>query len=436
MSIKKYTNFENIDSKIDNQGNFIKKEDLFIISKNEIEKTEFGECKYDVMEVSVYDVNNNLLPQQSGNNVAYIKSGDIKNYVFDVTNKGGNSELVIDVETLLHDIGFTNGILKVNINFVRNKIGSENSLSRVWIQEISPSRQEIRILPLKTSDSSITNRNKDEFNNLKNLSKDFKYQKKALMDSIYSFENGFLSKIDDYLVTKYGNDFFNILKTDFGLSKFEDFRKKVFEDFKTSIDYYLNNKYYNISDSNFGRVSEIRFEDCNRYDFATIMNDIDSILFNCISHNSYFLKRRELTLKTIPKEFQITKLVKEIKDNLDSFDVFTQINRNVYNPSKVDFEFNDTATSDRLFKNRNLQIIEEDGPPPIIEPVEATVLKPAIINLNPILDEGPPPIPPTYTVEEPTPILGGGSGRTDRTLINPNIDYGNPTITFVDTNIQ
>jgi hypothetical protein len=436
MSIKKYTNFENIDSKIDNQGNFIKKEDLFIISKNEIEKTEFGECKYDVMEVSVYDVNNNLLPQKSGNNVAYIKSGDIKNYVFDVTNKGGNSELVIDVETLLHDIGFTNGILKVNINFVRNKIGSENSLSRVWIQEISPSRQEIRILPLKTSDSNITKRNKDEFDNLKNLSKDFKYQKKALMDSIYSFENSFLSKIDDYLVTKYGNDFFNILKTDFGLSKFEDFRKKVFEDFKTSIDYYLNNKYYNISDSNFGRVSEIRFEDCNRYDFATIMNDIDSILFNCISHNSYFLKRRELTLKTIPKEFQITKLVKEIKDNLDSFDVFTQIKRNVYNPSKVDFEFNDTATSDRLFKNRNLQIIEEDGPPPIIEPVEATVLKPAIINLNPILDEGPPPIPPTYAVEEPTPILGGGSGRMDRTLINRNIDYGDPTITFVDTNIQ
>ena len=111
MSIKKYTNIEQLNDKSENEGKFIQKDDLFIVSKNQIKETDFGECKYDVMEISVYDINNNLLPQKSGNNVAYIKTGDIKNYMFNVTNKGGQRELAIDSEKLLNDLGFTNGLL-------------------------------------------------------------------------------------------------------------------------------------------------------------------------------------------------------------------------------------------------------------------------------------------------------------------------------------
>jgi hypothetical protein len=89
MSIKKYTNFESINDKSQNEGQFLQAEDLFIISKNEIEDTDFGDCRYDVMEVSVYDINSNLLPQKTGNNVAYIKKHDIKNYMYSLTNRGG-----------------------------------------------------------------------------------------------------------------------------------------------------------------------------------------------------------------------------------------------------------------------------------------------------------------------------------------------------------
>ena len=77
------------------------------------------------------------------------------------------------VEKLLNDLGFTNGILKVNINFVKNRVGTENELTRVWIQEISPSREEIRIVPLKTNDSIINNITKTQFTNLKSLVKEF-----------------------------------------------------------------------------------------------------------------------------------------------------------------------------------------------------------------------------------------------------------------------
>ncbi len=402
MSIKKYTNFEAVNNKTENEGKYLQAEDIFIVTKNEIEETEFGECKYDVMEVSVYDINNNLLPQKSGNNVAYIKTGDIKNYMYSLTNQGGQQELAIDIEKLLKDLGFSNGILKVNINFVRNKVGSENELSRVWIQEISPSREEIRILPLKTKDDNVTKMNDKEFNNLQNLNKDFKYYKKTILDSLTSFENNFLTKIDDYLVSKYGNDFFNILKVDFGLSKFDNYRKKIFDDYKDSVTYYLTNKYYNISDSNFGKPAGVRFEDCDVYSFDMISTELQNILFNCINHNSNFFKRREVKIKSIPKEFQVVELVKEAKNNLDSFETYTEKKRNVYNPSKIDFELDDTATSEPIYKKPDLVIIREDPPPVFDLPIEQPGIPDPPVIVRPIEIDSPPP---QYVVEEPVRIL-------------------------------
>jgi hypothetical protein len=344
MSIKKYTNIEGINNKTENEGQFLQTDDLFIVSKTEIDSTDFGDCKYDVMEVSLYDINNNILPQTSGNSVAYIKMGDIKNYMRQITNKQGLKELAIDAEKLINDLGYTNGIIKININFVRYKVGSEDALESVWIEEISPSREEIRIIPLKTKFPNINDKTKKEFKNLENLNKDFKYYKNALLNSLNSFNNTFLDKINSELETKYGKDFFNILKKDFGLSNFNIIRDKISNDFKQSVEYYLNNKYYKISESTFGKPSEIRFEDCEVYEFNDMVSTIQNILTECINFNLKSLKRRELNLKTLPKEFAVTELQKQIQNNLDSFNTFTQTKRNVYSPDGVAAVFNDTNT--------------------------------------------------------------------------------------------
>jgi hypothetical protein len=345
MSIKKYTNIEGINNKSENEGQFLQTDDLFIVSKSEIETTDFSNTKYDVMEVSIYDINNNLLPQASGNNVAYIKGDDIKNYMYQITNKTGKKELAIDVEKLINDIGYNNGILKVNINFVRHKVGSENVLEKVWIEEISPSREEIRILPLKTKFENINNKTKNEFKNLQSLNKEFKYWKNYLLNSINSFQETFLDKIDSALETRYGKDFFSILKKDFGLTGFANIRTKIFTDFKTSIEYYLNNKYYDITQSTFGKPSNIRFEDYDIYDFNDILNEIQNILYKCIDINLKSLKRRDVDLKTLPKEFAITELQKQIKNNLDSFSTFSETKRNVYSPDGTVVVFNDVTGS-------------------------------------------------------------------------------------------
>ena len=400
MSITKYTNFDSINKKVDNKGELLQMEDLFIVAQNQIQSTDFGECKYDVMEVSVYDVNNNLLPQKSGNNIAYIKTGDIQNYLYSLTNAGGQNELAIDAEKLLNDLGFTNGILKININFVRSRVGNENELRRVWIQEISPSREEIRIIPLKTPDANINRLNYTELKNLQNLNKDFKYYKKSLLDSINSFSTNFLTKIDDIFVGKYGKDSLSALKTDFGLSKFETFRNKIYTDFQTSVTHYLNNKYYDITDSSFGKPSEKRFDDCDQYDFNMLTNEIQNILFKCIDYNSYFLKRRDITINKLPKEFQITELKKSIQNNLDSFPTPTTVNVNLYEPSKITISAN-TAT-------KETPIVVT---PPIATPErKADPVPPAIIS-----QPAPIEIIPTPVVKNPVSSGGGGGRGADNT---------------------
>ena len=297
MSIQKYTNFENINNKTDNIGQFLESKDLFIVSKNEIEISEFGNTPYDVMEVSVYDIDNNLLPQKSGNNIVYVKSTDIKNYLYNITNNLGKREVAIDVEKLLNDLGFTNGILKINLNFVRNRVGNENELQRVWIHEISPSREEIRIVPLKTKDENINNINKNQFKNLKSLAKDFAFYKKSILDVVDSFDNSFLSKVDDYLISQYGKDYINVLKKDFGVIDFDGYKKRIIENFKDGVKYFLTNKGYKPGDTNFGKQSDIRFVDYEQYEYQYLINEINNILLESIKYNSTNFKRRDIIIK-------------------------------------------------------------------------------------------------------------------------------------------
>ena len=217
-------------------------------------------------------------------------------------------------------------------------------MERVWIQEISPSREEIRILPLKTKFANINSKTNKELKDLQTLNKSFKYYKNSLLDLVNSFENTFLEKIDSALESKYGKDFFKTLKKDFGLSNFGTVRTKIFTDFKTSIDYYLRNKNYDVKSTLFGKPAETKFEDCDVYDFQTMIGDIQGILNNCIDYNLQSLKKRDITIKSIPKEFAITELQKQIQDNIKSFSTYSETKRNVYSPDGTVAVFNDTDT--------------------------------------------------------------------------------------------
>jgi hypothetical protein len=401
MAIKKYTNFDAVNAKTTNEGNYLQSEDLFIVSKNEIEDTDFGDCKYDVMEVSVYDINNNLLPHKNGNTVEYVKYQHIGDYLYSMTNKGGQKEIAIDAEKLLNDLGFTNGILKLNLNFVRQRVGSDDELQRVWIHEISPSREEIRIIPLKTKDTNINQITNNEFKNINNLTKDFKYYKKNILDSLDSFEFNFLSTIDDALVAKFGNDFRATVRKDFGLRDLDGFNKKVFENFRDSIKHWVNNRYYDISQSTFGKPSEIRFNDCEQYPFRDLLNEIQNILNNCISFNIKSLKRRGVNYTQIPKEFGIVELRKQIQDNLNSFQTKVDIKKNVYSPGSATTTIGGTQLLPPIITTKEVVVAVDPPKPPVFPTVEPP--QPPVT---------PPPVvaPPTVVTAPPADdVRGGGS---------------------------
>ena len=414
MAIKKYTNFEAVNAKNTNEGNYLQSEDLFIVSKNEIEDTDFGDCKYDVMEVSVYDINNNLLPNKSGKTVEHIKYQHIGNYLYSMTNKGGQKEIAIDAEKLLNDLGFTNGIVKLNLNFVRQRVGSDDELQRVWIQEISPSREEIRIIPLKTKDTNINQIINNEFKNINNLTKDFKYYKKNILDSLDSFEFNFLSTIDDALVAKFGNDFRATVRKDFGLRDLDAFNKRVFENFRDSVKNWVNNRYYDISQSTFGKPSEIRFNDCEQYPFRDLLNEIQNILNNCIAFNIKSLKRRSVNYTQIPKEFGIVELRKQIQDNLDSFQTKVDIKKNVYSPNAATTTISGTQVLPPIVKVKEVPVLEPAKPPvaKTVEPPQPPVTPPAKV--------APPPVE-TKPFDD---VVVRGGGATFRPNVNPNDGSG------------
>jgi hypothetical protein len=364
MSIRKYTNFDSINSNSTNEGQFLLAEDLFIVTKNEKQETEFGECKYDVMEVSVYDINNILLPQKSGKNVAYIKKNSIGSYMYSLTNTLGKKELAINIEKLLNDLGFTNGILKVNINFVRSRVGSENELERVWIHEISPSREELRIIPLKTNNPQLNINNTKQFLNLNNLNRDFKFYKKNILDGLDSFETTSLQSIDDALVAKFGNDFQAILKKDFGLSNFNEFKKKIFIDFRNSVTYWLTNKNYDITQSTFGSPSEKRFDDCDQYDFNYLLNEIKNILNASITFNIKTLSRRVIKYETLPVEFAVEEVKKQVQNLLELYDTKVEIIRNVYSPELAAVSFQGVTDKDPPTGTENVSNLPPKVPLP------------------------------------------------------------------------
>jgi hypothetical protein len=404
MSIRKYTNFDSINSNSTNEGQFLQADDLFIVTKKETEEAEFGECKYDVMEVSVYDINNILLPQKSGKNVAYIKKNSIGSYMYSLTNTLGKKELAINIEKLLNDLGFTNGILKVNINFVRSRVGSENELERVWIHEISPSREELRIIPLKTNNPQLNVTNTKQFLNLNNLNRDFKYYKKNILDGLDSFEKTSLQSIDDTLVAKFGNDFQSVLKKDFGLSNFNVFKSKIFTDFRDSVNHWLNNKNYDIAQSTFGSPSEKRFDDCEQYDFNYLLNEIKNILNNSITFNIKTLSRRVVKYEKLPVEFAVEEVRKQIQNLVEAYDTKVEIVRNVYSPELVAVSFEGIPN---VTPPTPVEVISPQ--PPALQPPPKVIIKepeaPATM---------PDPTPQTTTdrgTSEQITTTGGGTGE-------------------------
>ena len=121
----------------------------------------FGRGMTDTIEFILYDSGDNQLPQgDEGKLVRYINISEvdnIRNYLLIARGRTSNKlpEYFVDVEKLINEAGYKNGLFRTQITLLNKRIGSEHTGNKLWIHEISPSRTEIRVLPIKAEDRRI-----------------------------------------------------------------------------------------------------------------------------------------------------------------------------------------------------------------------------------------------------------------------------------------
>jgi hypothetical protein len=236
---------------IENRKGYLVKEDDRKVFESGTQKTNFGLGVDDHIEFILYDSNDNQLPQgDSQSLVRYISVNDESSRKYFLTSdnketrKGGAQEFIVDIERLIKEAGYSNGVFKTSTTIVNRRIGKDNSSqNQLWIQEISPSRTEIRVLPLNPRG----NINKDLEKRYSVFTKDSQFRD----DAIY-FVDQFIEKVKvenvlrNFISSKgkvtSGQNYINLLKREFGINNFQDFVRRIEEDWKKSLKNYFYNE--------------------------------------------------------------------------------------------------------------------------------------------------------------------------------------------------
>lgn len=249
MSISIYTNENEINRRLTNTGKYLEPKDEFIISQNTKQQSSFGLCENDVIEFSVYDVSNNLLIQNNGESIRYIKYPDTLNYI----KLTATDEIAVNVQLLLSEAGFTTGLLKANVNFVRQKAGDESAFRRLYIQEISATREEIRVVPLVVNgDEETTQQNLQELVDMQELNVDNTTYINHITNTLSQSETFIAQKARMYLndvFPEVNSDYIEqVLKQDFGM--------------QTGLDEFMVDIYKNIQELVNAELSSIQESSC------------------------------------------------------------------------------------------------------------------------------------------------------------------------------
>ena len=383
----------NIKELISNKGYVINSNDRKIFEEGDLQSF-FGFSENDAIEFIIYDINDNQLPQSDGNLVRYIplNSQNINDYflIQDGTlfqKYKLPSEYFIDAERLLGEAGYANGIFKTQITLINKRAGSEKQYDKLWINEISPSRTEVRLYPLKEGVSK--NPELQERFNIFVDGKDFREDTIA-----YALE--FVEKTSvyysfTYLVNKYGNAWVDELISEFKIKDFEVFLNNIYEKFRQAIIYEFTNRISKIDDINFGKPKP------KKPPIALSKDEIVIICKQLLTYivNYYLPQQNIKTRTTTVDSFQAS--VDEVRDILQSSESDTmvipkQIELQIKTVTKPDVT-GIAASIERLIKKEIEKPIKT-----IITPIEEPIY------VSPIKTE-------EIIYSAPiTPSIGGGGG--------------------------
>jgi hypothetical protein len=346
---------------VDKKGYKVNAKDRAIFER-EIGKSYFGLGISDTIEFIVYDSNNNQLPQgDSGQLVRYI-SLDIENIrkYFLITQNPSNmkmngaSEYIIDIEKLITEAGYSNGIFKSQVTLLNRRVGSETiDKDKLWIHEISPSRTEIRVLPLEDENEMVYDDLQKRLNIMLN-GKDFRddtiYFVKSMVESI---------KVEDVLKTfltlngrvTSGENYVKLIQSEFKIQNWELFVNQIKEKLIEGAQYFVENKDWNISSNNYGKpLSTPRDLELS---VAKIVETLNSILIKVI--DKYLPKRTYQEENILTLDEQIT--LDEVKQLLKTVTSGTKYDTDAFDNS----QFVVKGCTNPNAKNYNPLAKEDDG---------------------------------------------------------------------------
>jgi hypothetical protein len=201
----------------------------------------------------------NQLPQMNDELIRYIPltTANIKDYFLIAEGTIFKkhqfpSEYFIDIERLLREAGYDNGIYKTQITLLNKRVGSNFENDKLWIAEISPSRTEVRLLPLKKGVETNPELKK-RF--------DLFIGNAEFRDDTINLAFNFIEKlnpivIDSFLKSKYSTKWLEKMNSEFKISDFDTFSTTVYNKFIEACFYEFTNRISNISDVNYGKVKK------------------------------------------------------------------------------------------------------------------------------------------------------------------------------------
>jgi hypothetical protein len=244
---------------LDNKGYRINSNDRKIFEQGNFQSF-FGLSNSDAIEFVVYDVNDNQLPQRDGKLVRYIplSTESIKDYFMIAEGTIFQkyklpSEYFIDVERLLREAGYNNGIFKTQITLLNKRVGTEFDNDKLWISEISPSRTEVRLFPIK--DKGVINKELEERFGLFLSGQEFRDD--TITAAFNFIENITPVVIGSYMKQKYSEAWVNKMIGEFKIKSFDNFINLVHTKFLEAAIYEFTGKISDFNNINYGKPSGI-----------------------------------------------------------------------------------------------------------------------------------------------------------------------------------
>ena len=301
MAIK---GFKDIEQK---KGYRVEKKDREIFER-EVRRGVFGIDVGDIIEFILYDTSDNQLPQEAanGNTARYISYTDtnIQKY-FSKVNKtkfnikrNGAEEFFIDIETLIKEAGYSQGIFKTSVSLLNRRLGSEDrKFDRAWIHEISPSRTEVRVLPVIDEQTGNPNSDLDIRYNTFTSGQDFAADVLQYLDE-FSAQFDIATVLKKMLALRGkvadGEGYVKLIEAEFKIGNFERWLSLVKISFDKSLDHYRNNRYSNILEQNtFGQSTGNAFG--INFNSKGIMGQLCDIGEQCVN---YHLPNQEIRSET------------------------------------------------------------------------------------------------------------------------------------------